>query len=108
MSKSFVHIEIIVEFKNVGRTIIQINTFVKIGFINNFKSCLLTIRLVSWQMCSISSTPPRETPASTFRSSFLLRYLPILQFFKRISSLEEIVIIIKFVIETYKEAIHLW
>ena len=47
MSKSFVHIEIIVELKNAGRTIIQINTFVKIGFINNFKSCLLTIRLVS-------------------------------------------------------------
>ena len=68
--------------------IIQINTFVKIGSINGFKSWLLTIRLVSKQMCSISFDPLKETPASTSRSPVFPRYLPILQFFKKIYSFQ--------------------
>ena len=69
-------------------TIIQINAFVKIVSINGFKSWLWMIRLVSEQMCSIFSNPPKETPASTFQSPIFPSYLPILKLFKRISSFQ--------------------
>ena len=59
--------------------IIHINTFIKICSISSFESWLLVIRLVSWQMCSVSFDPPRKTPASTSRSPALSRYFPILQ-----------------------------
>ena len=65
-------------------TITHINTFIKIRSINSFKSWLLMIRLVNWQMCSVSSNPPKETPASTSRPPASPRYLPILQIFKEI------------------------
>ena len=58
-------------------TIIQINTFVKIGSLNSFKSWLLAIRLVSSQL-------------------------------RLVISLEEVIIIIKFLIEIYKELCQLF
>ena len=92
------------KFQEHRMTIIQIN---KIGSINGFKSWLLAI---SWLvgMCSISSNSPWETPVSASRCSVLPRYLSILQnFFKKYSFqhffFEEVVIIIKFLIEIYKE-----
>ena len=67
----------------------------------NFTRKLTDVIVDRWQICSISSKPFRETPASTFRSPVLPRYIPILQVFKNkflISSisLEEVVIITKF------------
>ena len=86
LTKFFVHIKIItVCKKEVAKnskkiiqitTIIQINTFITKDSINGFISWLLAISLVSWQMCSISSNPPRETPASTSKSPVLSRYFP--------------------------------
>ena len=81
--------------KNVGRWEVTKNSkkiwrqsklifFIKIGSINCFKGRLLAIRVISWQMCSITSNPPRETLALTYRFPTLPRYLPILQIFKRI------------------------
>ena len=93
-------------------TIIQINTFVKIGSLNSFKSWLLAIRLVSSQLCSISSNTSRETLASTSQSPVLPRYLQFCKFFQKIIvsiiSLEEVIIIIKFLIEIYKELCQLF
>ena len=99
MRKFFVYIELpdwkmhgggrSLKFQENRSTIIQIKTFIKIGAINSFKSRLLVIRLVSWQMYSVSSNPLRETLASgTSRSPALPRYLPVLQIFKRISSFQ--------------------
>ena len=69
------------KFQENRMTIIHINSFIKIGSINSFKSWLPVIKLVSWQMCFISPNPPRETLASTSRSPALPRYLPLLQIF---------------------------
>ena len=76
------------KFQENRTTIIHINTFIKIGSTNGCKSWLLVIRLVSWQMCSISSKPPRKTPSSTSRSPALPSYLPILQIFKKLYSFQ--------------------
>ena len=74
------------------------------GSINSFKSWLLVIRLVSWQLCFISSNSHSETLALTFRSA-LSRYLQIFQIFKEFIvssiSLEKVVIIIKFLIAIF-------
>ena len=76
------------KFQENRTAIIHVNTFIKICSINSFETWLLVIRLVSWQMCSVSFKPPRETPASTSRSSTLPRYLPILQNFEEIYSFQ--------------------
>ena len=76
------------KFQENWMTIIHINTFIKIGSINSLKSWLLVMKLVSWQICSISSNPPRKTLASTSWSPPLLRYLPLLQIFKKIYSFQ--------------------
>ena len=90
------------KFQENRMPITHINTFIKISSINSFESWLLVIRLVSWQMCSVSFNPPRDTPASTSRSP-LPRYLPIFcgiwkKFIVSSISLEEVAIIIKFLI----------
>ena len=86
-------------------TIIQINTFVEIGSVNGFKSWLLAIRLVSWQMRSISSNLPRETPISCF-AKIAPDFAIFKEFLVSSISLEEVVII-KFLVEIYKETL-LW
>ena len=75
------------KFQENRMPITHINTFIKISSINSFESWLLVIRLVSWQMCSVSFNPPRDTPALTSRSP-LPRYLPILQYLEEIYSFQ--------------------
>ena len=97
------------KFQENWMPIIHINTFIKICYINSFESWLLVIRLVSWQMCFISSKPPRDTPASTSRSPSFPRYLPIFcriwkKFIVSSIHLEEVAIIIKFLFAIRKRS----
>ena len=87
--KTFAHIQTCREFVKNSKTIRwQLSKLIHLlkRLYNDFKSWLLVLRLVSWQMCSIFSYPPRETPASTAGSPVLPRYCLILPIFKRISS----------------------
>ena len=77
MRKFFVRIEIIAQLKNAARVEV-VKNFKKIGWQSSKlkHSLQFTIKLVIWKMCSISSNPPKETPASaTSRSPAFTRYL---------------------------------
>ena len=111
MRNIFVYTEIIPKLKNCGNvggprkfqenrmTIIHINTFIKIGSINSFKSWLPVIKLVDRCVPFLPALPEKllPQPPDLLLCQDISRFC---RFFKKIIvsgiSLEEVVIIIKF------------
>ena len=90
------------KFQENRATIIHVNTFIKIGSINSFKSWLLVIKLVDRCVPFLPTLPEKLLPQPP--NHLLCQYISCFcRFFKKIiissMSLEEVVIIIKFLIK---------